>query len=393
MILLDRPYVSDFLMNTIAENRLPVVMTDAARELGLVSGPSVMSEQEAIESARADHLCGGLKLYTNSENALGWISENLGFTELPEKIELFKNKARFRKLTSSLFPDFFYREVSATELDDLDLTKLPSPFIIKPNVGFFSLGVFKINTRQQWQEALISLKQGMTAAQGIYPKEVLDTTSFIIEQYVEGDEFAIDAYFDADGRPVILNILKHVFSSQDDVGDRIYTTSKSIIEENLDRFTEFLTEMGRRTCVKNFPVHVELRLTLGGDLFPIEVNPLRFGGWCTTADLTWHAFGFNPYLYFIHGQHPDWGQILSDRAGRLYSIIVLNNSTGFDLEQVLSFDHDQLLTNFKNPLELRKVDHRKFGIFGFLFVETCEKDRGELEGILQSDLGEFITTT
>jgi hypothetical protein len=45
------------------------------------------------------------------------------------------------------------------------------------------------------------------AQSGIYPEQVLDTRSFLIEEYIEGDEFALDAYFDGDGNPVILNIL------------------------------------------------------------------------------------------------------------------------------------------------------------------------------------------
>ena len=392
MILLDRPYASDFLHTTIADNALPVVMTAAARKLGLAPGPHVLDENTALASCRAAHLGGDLKLYTNSENALAWIADNLAFTGLPEKIELFKDKARFRKLTGSLFPDFFYREVAAADLAAVDPAELPLPVILKPNVGFFSLGVHKINTVSDWQVALESLDSELGTQSELYPEQVLDTKSFLIEEYVEGDEFALDAYFDAEGSPVILNILKHVFSSEDDVSDRIYTTSKQIIEQNLDQFTQFLAEMGRLSGVKNFPVHVELRLSPEGTLVPIEINPLRFGGWCTTADLTMHAYGFNPYLYFLRGRSPDWTRILADKDGVDFSIVVLDNSTGIEPERILEFDHARLLEKFTKPLELRKIDHRQFGVFGFLFVETGEDDFRELESILRSDLREFITT-
>ncbi len=392
MILLDRPYASDFLHVTIANNRLPVVMTEAARQLGLAQGPHVLEEDAALASCRAAHLCGDLKLYTNSENALGWVADNLAFTGLPEKIELFKDKARFRQLTKALFPDFFFREVDAADLPAIDPADLPLPVILKPNVGFFSLGVHKINTVSDWTVALESLDRELGAKSELYPEQVLDTRSFLIEEYVEGDEFALDAYFDAEGSPVILNILKHVFSSEDDVSDRIYTTSKKIIENNLDQFTRFLAEIGRLSGVKNFPVHVELRLSPEGIPVPIEINPLRFGGWCTTADLTMHAYGFNPYLYYLRGERPDWTSILADKAGVHFSIVVLDNSTGFEPGMVLEFDHARLLEKFTKPLELRKIDHRKFGVFGFLFVETGEDNFQELANILRSDLREFITT-
>jgi phosphoribosylamine-glycine ligase len=53
----------------------------------------------------------------------------------------------------------------------------------------------------------------------IYPKEVMDASTFIIEDYLEGEEFAADAYFNAEGEVVILNILHHKFSSSTDVSD------------------------------------------------------------------------------------------------------------------------------------------------------------------------------
>lgn len=60
--------------------------------------------------------------------------------------------------------------------------------------------------------------------------QVLDTGKFIIEENIEGEEFAVDAYFNSKEKPVILNILKHIFSSENDVSDRVYFTSKSVME-------------------------------------------------------------------------------------------------------------------------------------------------------------------
>lgn len=203
----------------------------------------------------------------------------------------------------------------------------------------------------------------------------------------------MDAYFDGNGEAVILNILKHTFSSTDDVGDRIYTTSAEIINKNLSDFTAFSTAIGKLAGVRNFPAHIELRKNAAGTLIPIEINPLRFGGWCTTADLTYHAYGFNPYVYYYSQLKPDWKEILKDKAGKLYSIIILDNSTGIELDKISSFDYQRLLSNFENPLELRKFDYKEYPVFGFLFTETSVENELELINILGSDLQEFITTT
>ena len=87
MILLDAPYVSDLLKNTIREYDLPVVATPAAAAF-LDARMPIISEDEAIARARA---FAHPRLYTNSENAIGWIAQHLAFTDLPEKIDLFKD--------------------------------------------------------------------------------------------------------------------------------------------------------------------------------------------------------------------------------------------------------------------------------------------------------------
>jgi len=121
----------------------------------------------------------------------------------------------------------------------------------------------------------------------------------------KGEEFAVDAYFDAAGDPVILNIHKQIFSSSEDVSDRVYISSKKIIESNIDQFYVFLKEIGTLSGVRNFPVHAEIRRDRSGSVLPIEINPMRFGGWCSTADAAHLAYGFNPYVLYFSQKRPE----------------------------------------------------------------------------------------
>ena len=387
MFILDKPYVSDFLKQILEEFQIPVLNTMIAQNLASGTNINFIPETEAIKKLQADN---GELIYTNSENAINWIINNLPFSDLLEKIDLFKNKFKFRELLRELYPEFFFKEVLFDEIDNIDVNELPFPFIIKPSVGFFSLGVHKVLDMSNWEKTKALIKKDIKIIKDVYPKEVLDVEKFIIEENIEGDEYAFDAYYNSDGRPVILSILKHLFSSDGDVHDRIYISSKEIIENNIEKFLCFLQEVGKLSGLKNFPVHVEVRVDKKGRLMPIEINPLRFGGWCTTADMTWFAYGFNPYEYVHFQKIPDWANILKDKKGKIYSNIVLNNSTGVDADQIHSFDYDKLLTKFENPLELRKADFKQFLIFGFLFAETREENFQELDWILHSDLKEFI---
>ena len=388
MIFIDKPFVSDFLKTTIEENGFPVVKTEIAKKLGFNKGPNMLDEENAIQKAKSSE---NIPIYTTSENSIGWIAKHLSFTNLPKKIDLFKDKVKFRTLTKPMYPDFYFREIQLDELGNLSVENIPMPFIIKPTVGFFSMGVYKVTDPKKWEQIKEAITSEILSAKDLYPPEVLNTTSFIIEQCIEGEEFAVDAYFNATGEPVILNIHKHIFSSNEDVSDRIYISSKEIIESNIDQFSVFLKEIGKLSEVKNFPVHVEIRRDRTGSVLPIEINPMRFGGWCTTADMTYFAYGFNPYVFYFSQNRPDWTEILKNKEGKIYSIIVLDNSTGIEENQITAFDYDLLLSNFEKPLELRKIDYKEYPVFGFLFTETREENFSELERILKSDLKEFIT--
>ncbi|MBW2607076.1 MAG: ATP-grasp domain-containing protein [Deltaproteobacteria bacterium] len=389
MFFVDRPYVSEFFKMTVRDNAIPVVGTDIAKKLGLYSGTKVISEDRAIEMARESD---NPTIYTTSENSIGWISKHLAFSNLPGKIELFKDKLKFRKLTKSIFPNFYFKEVRVKDLKKIKFNEIPLPFIIKPTVGFFSMGVYKVSNFEEWVNTIDSIIAEIDQIKDLYPIEVLDTSSFIIEQCINGEEFAVDAYYNSTGEPVILSILKHTFSSDNDVSDRVYISSKEIIESNLKEFTEFAGKIGNLAGVKNFPVHIELRLDNDGTLLPIEVNPMRFGGWCTTVDLSFLAYGFNPYLYYYSQKKPNWSEVLKGKEGKLFSIIVLDNSTGIDVNEITSFNYEKLLSNFEKPIELRKIDFQKYPVFGFLFTETRKDNFIELKNILDSDLNEFIST-
>jgi hypothetical protein len=387
MFFADKPYISDFFKQTVRDNNIPVVGTEIAKKLGLYSDTQIISEEEAVEMARAS---GDLKIYTTSENAIGWLSKYLTFSDLPEKIALFKDKVKFRELTRPLFPNFYFKAVSVEELEKVQVEDIPLPFIIKPAVGFFSMGVRKVTSRKEWLGTVDSIIAEMDKNKNSYPEAVLNSRSFIIEQCINGDEYAFDAYFNSSGEPVVVGILKHTFSSETDVSDRVYTTSKEIIEENLEDFTSFAGRIGDLAQLRNFPVHIEVRRE-HGILLPIEVNPMRFGGWCSTADISFMAYGFNPYLCYFLQQKPNWDEALKGKEGKLYSLVVLDNSTGVHVNQITAFDFDKLLSNFEQPMELRKIDHREHSVFGFLFAETRADNFIELKRILDSNLSEFIT--
>ncbi len=388
MILIDKPFVSDFLIKTIKENKFPIVSTMVAREMISDDSLNWITEQEAREIFYKNP---NTPLYSNSENAIGWIEQNLGFTNLPNQINIFKNKIRFRELLKDAYPNFLFQGIKFEKLKHFNAENLNFPFIIKPAVGFFSLGVYKVDSPEEWKSTVKKIETDINVVKGAYPKEVVNIDEFIIEECVAGEEFAIDCYFDNEGNPVILNIFHHLFSSKDDLSDRVYSTSEKIIESIKNKVKDFLNVIGKKVALQNFPAHIEIRIDEGGRIIPIEVNPLRFGGWCTTGDLSWFSYEINSYEYFFKSLKPDWSNIFETRKNKIYSNVVLDNTTGYDFSQIQSFNYDLLLNDFQKPLDLRKINMAEYPVFGFLFTETEVGNEKELNQILSTNLRKYIT--
>ncbi len=385
MILIDQPYVSDFLVRTIKENNLEIIATLEAKALISDNSLNWISENDARNKVLNTP---NPLVYTNSENALTWVFNNLKETKLPDQIRLFKDKFKFRELTKDLFPDFLFKKVNLDEIQTLDFDELKLPFVIKPSLGFFSIGVHIVHTKSDWIAAQKELNY--ENLKSIYPKEVMDSSTFIIEEYIEGEEYAIDAYFNNEGEAVILNILHHRFSSGTDVSDRVYSTSQNIIRTYKEPIEAFLKPIGEKVDLKNFPLHIEVRIDEKGNIKPIEINPLRFGGWCTTGDLGWYAFNFNSYQYFIQNKKPNWDEIFNTKKNEITSIVLLNNNSGVESSEISSFDFDMLSKDLENILVIRELDFKIYPAFGIIFTETSEGNEKELTEILSSDLRKYI---
>lgn len=384
MIILEEPYVSDFLKETVIEKSFKVLDNDAIRKMDLSDNFNLLNEDDVSSNLNKSFMP---LIYSNSENSINWISKNLSETGLPEKINIFKDKVKFRKLISQIYPEFFFKEIDYQDIGDFDISNLKMPFIIKPSIGFLSMGVYPVNNYSEWQKVLSSLNDDMEKFKNLFPKEVMDSSKFIIEEMIEGDEFAVDVYFNQNGEPVILNIFQHPFLDNKDVSDRVYITSKDIIRKYLNKFDSVLKQIGKLADLKNFPMHIELRADENDVIIPIEVNPMRFAGWCTT-DLAYFAYGINVYDCYLNQKKPDWENILHSDDEHIYYFAMAEVPASYSKENIQSFDYQAFLNNIKEPMDVRKIDWSKHPLFAIVFAKT--KDFKEIENVLSLDIHQYI---
>ncbi|PQJ81373.1 ATP-grasp domain-containing protein [Polaribacter glomeratus] len=387
MFLIDKPFVSDFLIDTIRNNNYKIIATKAAKELIKDDSLAWIEEQEAISLLKKDLQ---ITIYSNSENALAWIAQNFGESELSDQLKILKNKVAFRELIKELFPGFYFKQVHIDEIQMLSDNEIRFPFVIKPAIGFFSIGVYIVENENDWIKAKSELQPEKLTS--IFPKNVLNTNNFIIEEFIRGEEYAIDYYYDNNGNAILLNVLHHIFSSGKDTSDRVYSTSKEIIVKYKVELESFLSTIGKKLNLKNFPAHAEVRIDENGKILPIEINPLRFGGFCTTADLLGVTLGFNEYKCFYENKKPDWDIIFKGKENKVFSVIILDNNSGIIPSDILTFNYSELAKDFENPILIRKLDINKYPVFGFVFTETSSTNKKELNDILISNLRKYIVS-
>jgi len=387
MFLIDKPFVSDFLIDTIRNNNFKIIATKVAKELIKDDSLAWIEEDEAISLLKKNPQ---ISIYSNSENALAWIDKNYGESELSSQLKVLKNKVKFRELIKGLFPDFYFKQISIEEIHQLSANEISFPFVIKPAIGFFSIGVHIVENEKDWIKAKSELHT--EKLKSIFPENVLNTSIFIIEEFIRGEEYAIDYYYDNHGDAVLLNVLHHLFSSATDTSDRVYSTSKEIIEKHKVELESFLTKIGKELNLKNFPAHAEVRIDENGKIVPIEINPLRFGGLCTTGDLLGVTLGFNSYKCFYENKKPDWDTIFKGKENKIFSVVILDNNSGIMPSDILRFKYSDLANDFENPVLIRDFDIDKYPLFGFVFAESASSNKKELNDILTSDLRKYIVS-
>lgn len=380
MLVLDDTYISPEVFEFAEQTQEPIFdNTSARRYKAEGKNLSLADNREAAKG----------RIVAFSE---AYLDEVKRFCDEPtaRAISLCKDKAQCRRLLAPLFPDYMFEEFTLDQLSAVDPSTLKLPVVLKPSTGFFSLGIYPIFSVEDWQTACRDIQEHSGNWSKQYGSTVVNNTNFLVESYLEGEEYAIDAYFNERGETVILDILKHDFAGTEDVSDRLYYTSKAIIEENMEAMKDFLEKSNELLGFRNFPVHVEVRVGQDGVVNPVEFNPLRFAGLCTT-DLSYFAYGFKTYETYLRNEQPDWDSVLAGKEGKRYSMVMLSTD-GTALPETYTFDYDAVQRTFSKVLSCRKLNARQYNTFGVLFTEASDEAwKEESDYILHSSLQEFLS--
>ena len=336
------PILSPSLLRAVQGWTVPVYVQPPTPPLPETIG--ILKDAEAASLLRNQDVVAIM----NWEGSLSFVLQALPRQRLAQ-VSALKDKAAFRELVKELYPDLFYVELTREALRDFRLPDKVEAVVLKPSLGTASIGIRTVHGQQEWAKAVDLVLAEIDQATEHMNPAMLSDSRFLVEEFVDGEEFACDGFWDASGKTVITCVYRHPFASDSDVSDTVYYTSKQVVAETIEATTRVMEHIGAKLGMRRFPFHFEFRKSSDGTLFPIELNPLRYGQ-AALPDLAEYAFGFNPYELFFADQAPDWDCLLTDAGlSKIYAFVLGSLRSHYETGKYW-IDEDSFRNSFGNRL-------------------------------------------
>jgi ATP-grasp domain len=210
----------------------------------------------------------------------------------------------------------------------------------------------------------------------------------LIEQYVDGPEYAVDMFYDCHGKPVITNIYAHPEPKHKKYLQMLYYTSEDVFINFYESLYNFFLKFNEDLEIKSFPIHAEFKLE-NNTLIPIEFNPARFGGMGLCC-LTTHAFQFNPVQYYLLDQAPDWKKIWQRNKNNYFCWLLAYNGADIDL-QTYRPNHNKFKKFISASIDIlayQELDYLNNPGFAIAYLQTQQKSN--LNNLLSIEFNDFF---
>jgi hypothetical protein len=307
------------------------------------------------------------KICVTSEYSLETVYSKLNIARRTA-IDVLKDKFKFREILASLYPDYQFKLINVNEIKNL---KIDRKSVIKPVRGCFATAVRVIEPNTNFEILSSELQAELVKNSKVYSNYTLSKDDFILEQYIGGKEYAIDMFYNSNGEPCILNLFHHPIPQNEAYLHMAYNTSKVVFDEIYSKAKVFLRELNTLLKVKNFVMHVEVKVE-NDVLFPIEINSMRIGG-MGLGNLAYYALGINPYTYILNDCEPDWEHIWEGKEQAVYTFFIAYNGINKPVDQFKP-NYAKLKKKFTRVIHEQPFDYQKQLAFGIYFLEETAEN-------------------
>jgi hypothetical protein len=326
----------------------------------------------------------GEKIIISTETVLDEVLQRLDDPEKQGLISTLKNKVECRRMLTVLFPDFFFKEIAIPDLATLELDPAERYFV-KPIKGYWGSAAYPLDNTTDRKALTDEITRQLQIRTNIFSDQVVAKDRLIVEEFIDGDEYAVDMFFNDDGKPVITNICYHPLPKKMEYLHVVYYTSHDVFHRLYDNMIGFFTELNKTLHARNIPIHGEFKLHKE-KLTPVELNPLRFGS-DGFADLSYHAFGFNPFLCFAQNRAPDWENLWKGRESKVYAFYLGYNGTDLDTSKYRP-DFRNFRRLFSHILADTAMNYQSTLAFSVMYIEENSLDR--INELLEIEFNEYF---
>ncbi|MGG4268043.1 ATP-grasp domain-containing protein [Peribacillus simplex] len=239
--------------------------------------PLFDKEEEALNIVKQSHeeipFGGVMTLFEPALNFVAKVAEELKLPYHPiSVIENCRNKNEMRKILkeNNLNTPIFY-ELATDEIPDE--ISFDFPLVVKPTNGFSSQGVTRVNNREELVKSINKVKK---INQNELGKFTQNKSGIVIEQFIDGPEFAIET-FSIKGEVFVLSIGYKGNCSGPFFEEGVYIAPARLDEKLKSSIANQVSSAVKALRIENGPAHTELRLNQDGVPYVIEVGT-RIGG-------------------------------------------------------------------------------------------------------------------
>lgn len=324
------------------------------------------------------------KIYLTDESSISIVLSRMKDYKKAETINNIKDKFICRELTKNLYPTLFFKSINVNQLHLLNI-KENEKLVIKPRKGFFGAGVKVVDSSTDLYKIQSEIKDEVIQNSKTFSPDVFSADEMIIEEYIDGEEYTVDMYYNSKGDPIIVNLDHHPLSINPEYFHLLYFTSKEVFQENYQEIVSIFSLLNKTLKLKDIAIHAEFK-KCNGILVPIEFNILRYGGF-GLADLPYNAFGSNSIKHFFDGTAPNWKEIWRKYPNN-YGWVLCYVPKEINTKKFKP-DLPKLKARIGKILKFYNVDYKSNPVMGIAYVECSSKK--ELEKLLNIEFKEFFT--
>jgi len=330
----------------------------------------ILSKEELVADptlrfSTSDRVC------INSETVLDEVLQRMDDSARRKTVEQLKNKVSCREMLADVYPGFYFEQI---KLHDLPNTHFdPSKkYFVKPIKGYWGSGGRCIEEGVDLTNLVADISEELERKVGIFSDKVLSKEDFLIEEFLEGEEYAVDMFYSSSGEPVLTNICHHPIPSKKAYLHVVYYTTAELFASLYETFVDFFAHLNDTLQARSLPIHGEFKYH-NGELIPVELNPLRYGS-DGFSDLSFHGFGFNPFLCLANDEKPDWQELWKDKAHKVYAFYLGYIGTDIDVTNYRPnfFEFRQLFSHILSDIAL---NYEKQLAFSVIYIEEESIDK------------------